>query len=414
MRQEDLKRLSLIKRVIDKVINQVEAGALLKLSTRQIRRITDRVLKEGDNGVIHRSRGKPSCRAYPGRVKERVMKLCRTKYEGFNPTLASEKLFEISKIKISRETLRSWFKQNRIEYKTRKKRPHRNWRERKPYFGQMEQIDGSHHDWFEGRGPKCVLIGYIDDANNNVFVRFYNNEGTISFMDSFKRYTKGYGLPQSVYIDRHAAYKAKRSASIEEQLNNKDPQSQVQRALEELKVEVVYARSAQAKGRIERLFKTLQDRLIKEMRLEGVKSVDEGNKFLKKYLPIYNKRFKVEPLKKENLHRLLAKDTDLDDILCIKTERGLNNDSTVLHNKKLYHILDKVCAKRVVVEEHINGSIRISLKGKTLKYRQIYQRPIKRATKKAYLFKIKKVWRPPMDHPLKAPLFKRRCSLTKT
>ena len=409
MSQKELSRIHIIRKAIDKVITQVEASKILKLTTRQIRRIIKRVLKQGDKGVIHRSRGRPSARAFPERTRERVIKLCKTRYEGFNPTFASEKLFEIDKIKISRETLRGWFKQKHIPYTIRKKRPHRTWRERRHHFGQMQQVDGSHHDWFEARGPECVLMGYIDDANNNVFARFHDYEGTFPFMDSFKRYAKRYGLPQSIYIDRHPTYKSTAKPSIEDQLNNREPQSQVQRALDELGVEVTFAHSAQAKGRIERLFRTFQDRLIKEMRLKGIKSVQEANEFLKYYLPIHNRRFKVEALEKGDLHRPLPKNIDLDSVLCIKTKRGFNNDSTVAHDKKLYLVLDKAYTKHVFVEERISGKMLITHKGSSLRYKQITQRPKKKERPK-YIFALvrKEPYKPPMDHPFKGPMFRAR------
>ena len=399
MNQKELKRVSVMSKVIDEVITQVKASEILSLSTRQIRRIEERVLEEGDKGVIHRSRGVPSGRAFPDSRKNRILTLCKTKYKGFNPTLLSEKLFEINKIKISRETLRGWFKKKDIPYDTRKKRPHRNWRERKRHYGEMQQVDGSHHDWFEGRGQECVLIAYIDDANSRVYAEFHEYEGTLPFMTSFKNYAKKYGLPQNIYIDRHTTYKSPKKPSIEDELNNREPESQVQRALSELAVDVTFAYSPQAKGRIERLFRTFQDRVIKEMRLKGIKSVKEGNKFLKHYLPIYNKRFGVEALKKGDLHRPLPENINLDTILCKKTERGLNNDSTVAHDKKLYHVLDDVYVKKVMVEERVNGKVYITLKGKELKYREITERPIRKELKKPYAFKIKKLWKPPADHP---------------
>ena len=408
MSQKELKRLNVIHKVIDEIIAQVKASEILRLSTRQVRRIEERVLEEGDRGIVHRSRGKPSSRSLPEFVKDKAIKLCKTKYEGFGPTLASEKLFEINKIKLSRETLRGWFKAEGMVYGTRKKRPHRNWRERKHHFGEMEQVDGSHHDWFEGRGPKCVLMGYIDDATGNVFARFHEYEGTFPFMGSFKRYIKRYGIPCSIYIDRHPTYKSTKKPTIEDELNNREPESQVQRALHELGVDVTFAHSAPAKGRIERLFRTFQDRVIKEMRLKNIKTIDEANKFLAWYLPIYNKRFGVEALEKGDLHRSIPKNMNLDKSLCIKTPRGLNNDSTVTHDKKLYHVLDKVRINKVMVEERLNGRLYITYKGKELKYRQITQRPEKKQPKKTYTFKIKKVWHPPMDHPLKGVSFRRR------
>ena len=408
MSQKELKRLNVIHKVIDEVIAQVKASEILGLSTRQVRRIEGRVLEEGDKGIVHRSRGNPSSRSFQEAVKDKTIKLCKTKYEGFGPTLASEKLFEINKIKLSRETLRGWFKDEGMLYGTRKKRPHRNWRERKHHYGEMEQADGSHHRWFENRGPECVLMGYIDDANSRVFAEFHEYEGTFPFMASFKNYAKKYGLPQKLYLDRHSTYKSSKKPSIEDELNNREPQSQVQRALDELGVDVIFARSAPAKGRIERLFRTFQDRVIKEMRLRGIKSVEDGNKFLKDYLPVFNKRFSVEALENGNLHRPVSKSTDLDKSLCIKTQRCLNKDSTVAHDKKLYHVLDKVHTEKVMVEERINGRMFITYKGKPLKYRQITRRPAKKEPKKLYAFKIKKVWHPPMDHPLKGAFFKRR------
>jgi len=410
MSQTELRRVNIINKVIDKVITQLEASNILELSTRQVRRITERVSKEGDKGIIHKSRGRPSTRAFPEKAKDKILKLCKTKYKGFNPLFASEKLFEIEKITISRETLRGWFKKMSIPYKTRKKRPHRAWRERRHFFGQMVQVDGSHHDWFEDRGPRCVLMGYIDDATSNVFARFYGYEGTFPFMDSFKRYAKKYGLPHNIYIDKHSTYKSTAKPSIEDELNDREPQSQVQRALSELGIEVIYANSPQAKGRVERLFRTFQDRLVKEMRLKGIRTVKDANKFLRYYLPAYNRRFKVEAIEKGDLHRPLQKNTDLDSILCIKTKHGLNNDSTVAHDKKLYLVLDRIYTKNVFVQERINGRMLITHKGKPLKYKEIARRPKKEKKRPKYIFaRIKReCYRPPIEHPFKGPLYRAR------
>ena len=410
MSQRELRRVNIIHKILDKVITQLEASKLLGLSTRQVRRITQRVSKEGDEGIIHRSRGMPPAHAFPKKVKDKILTLCKTKYEGFNPLFASEKLFEIDKISVSRETLRGWFKEGDIPYKTRKKRPHRAWRERKYHFGEMEQVDGSHHDWFEGRGPKCVLMGYIDDATSNVFARFYEYEGTFPFMDSFKRYVRKYGIPDSVYLDRHSTYKSTAKPSIEDELENREPLTHVGIAMEELGVEVIFANSPQAKGRIERLFRTFQDRLVKEMRLKGIKSVKKANEFLVHYLPIYNRRFTVEAAEKGDLHRPLSKGIDLDSILCVQTKRGLNNDSTVAHDKKLYLVLDKIRAKNVFVEDRLNGKRLITHNGKPLKYKEIVRRPKKKQEKPKYVLTMvrKERYRPPMDHPLKGPFFRAR------
>jgi len=259
-------------------------------------------------------------------------------------------------------------------------------------------MDGSHHDWFEGRGAWCVLMGYIDDATGKVFGRFYDYEGTIPAMDSFKGYVKKHGLPMAVYLDRHTTYKSPAKASIQDELENEKPLSEFERALKELGVEVIHATSAPAKGRVERLFGTLQDRLVKEMRLRGIRTVQEGNAFLKQYLPVYNRRFSVRPQERSNLHRPLPLGMNLDSILCIKTERALRNDFTVAHNSKLYQIEDRTHASRVMVHEQIDGSIKILYRGQALRFGEITKRP-RRQGKAPVRVGRTEPHPPPPDHP---------------
>jgi transposase len=396
--QEELRRLHVIQKVLEGVIKQVEAAEILSLSSRQIRRIVKRVKAEGDRGIIHKSRGRPSNRRIPDRVKGNVIQLCQLQYKGFGPTLASEKLLEREGIRISDETLRTWLIETGDWKKSRKKGKHRHWRERKAHCGEMVQIDGSHHRWFEGRGPGCVLMGYIDDATGKTFARFYDYEGTIPAMDSFKRYSKQYGLPMSVYLDKHSTYKSTAKPTIEDELNDVEPLSQFERALKELGVEVIHAHSPQAKGRIERLFRTFQDRVVKEMRLRGIGAIEEGNQFLEGYLPLYNRRFSVCPKEKEDFHRPLPKGLDLDTILCMKTERALRNDFTVAHNKKLYQIEDTIKALKVVVQDRIDGSMIITYKGRPLRFKQISARPV-RENRDTVVVRKKKPYIPPADHP---------------
>jgi hypothetical protein len=402
MSQEDLKRLAVIHRVIDKRVTQIEAAGVLGLSDRQIRRLIARVSADGDKGIIHQSRGQLSHNAKDLKIKKKAIDLCRGTYEGFGPTLASEKLFERDKIEISRETLRQWLKHEKLPYKDRKKRPHRQWRERKHHSGQMIQMDGSHHDWFEGRGPRCVLMGYIDDATGIPFAKFCSYEGSLTAMSSFKDYIRKHGIPMSVYLDKHSTYKTTKKPTIEDELNNIDPLSQFGRALGELRVELIHANSPQAKGRIERLFETFQDRVIKEMRLLNICSIEEANKFLEYYLPVFAKRFGVPPAKEGDLHRPLPKGIELDRILCVKTERALRNDFTVAHDKKLYQVLDNIRAKKVMVEEHVDNTMIIRYKDASLKFKKITQSPKKEEPKKAYEFKLKRVYMPQAaDHPWK-------------
>src|SRR5512147_2422731 len=330
-RQGELKRLHVIQKVLEGIIKQVEAAQILLLSGRQIRRIVKRVRSEGTRGIIHRSRGKRSKRKISEKIKEKVLNLYRAQYKDFGPTLATEKLLERNRIRVSDETLRKWLIETGDWKKRRRGRKHRQWRERKHYAGEMVQMDGSHHDWFEGRGPWCVLMGYIDDATGKAFGRFYGYEGTIPAMDSFRHYIQKYGLPMSIYLDKHTTYKSPAKPSIEDQLNDRPALSEFERALKELGVEVIHANSPQAKGRIERLFRSFQDRLVKEMRLRGIRTLEQANAFLKEYLPIYNRRFCVIPRERDNLHRPLGKGVNLDTILCAKTERVLRNDFTVAH-----------------------------------------------------------------------------------
>ena len=378
MSLKELKRLKLVHRSMDGQITQKTAASMAGLSERQVRRIVKTVKEEGDIGIVHRGRGRPSNRRVPDKVKKKVVSLYKKKYLGFGPTLASEKLQEMDGIKLSDETLRLWLLEVGLWKKKRKMPQHRRWRPRKECLGEMVQVDGSHHDWLEGRGPELVLMGWIDDATSNVYARFYDYEGTIPAMDSFKRYVRKYGLPLSVYLDRHTTYKSTKELTQEEILEGmKRSLSQFERALSELGVDVIHAYSPQAKGRIERLFGVFQDRLVKEMRLESIKTKDEANEFLKGYLPKYNQRFRVVPANKINVHVKLPTRFDLDKHLCIKTRRVLRNDNTVAHNGKLYQVKERINVKKVVIQERLNGSLKITRGETNLRYREITERPEK-------------------------------------
>src|SRR5512135_700668 len=316
MSRREAKRLHIIHQALDEQITQTEAARLIDISDRQIRRMIRRIREEGDEGICHRSRGKSSNHGIPKRVKERVLKLFREEYHDFNLAHATEKLFEVHGLTINDETLRLWLNEAGIVYKKRKVKKHRQRRERKAYFGELVQIDGSHHDWFEGRGPVCVFMGYIDDATNTVHGRFYDYEGTMPAMDSMKRYIKQYGIPKSVYLDKHTTYKSWAEPTVEEELNDQKPMSHFEKSLAGLEIEVIHANSPQAKGRVERLFKTLQDRLVREMRLQGIKSVEEANAFLTGYLPMYNRRFSKPASSESDLHRPALHSRELDRFLC--------------------------------------------------------------------------------------------------
>jgi transposase len=405
--QRELKRLHIAQKVLEGSIKQTEAAEMLSLSIRQTGRIVGRIREEGPQGVVHRSRGRESNRKLPEELKDRVMELYRQNYAGFGPTLAQEKLIERDGISISDETLRKWLIGAELWKKKRKGRQHRQWRPRKERYGEMIQVDGSHHDWFEGRGPACVLMGYIDDATGKVYGRFYEYEGTLPAMDSFKRYIRKYGFPMSLYMDKHTTYKSTGRPSIEDELNGTEPVSEFGRAMRELGIQLIHAHSPQAKGRVERLFNTLQDRLVKEMRLRSISSIEGANTFLTEYLPIYNRRFGKKAAQRENLHRPISKGLNLDSILCIKTERTLRNDFTIAHERKLYQIEEAVKTKKLMVEEYTNGSMAIWCQARKVKFREIVMRPEKpqKPQKQSALPTRKTTTAPPNEHPWRRPCF---------
>jgi transposase len=379
MSVQELRRVHVIRQAMNKAVRQREASAVLGITTRQVRRLIQRVQAEGDAGLVHRGRGKPSNRRHSPAGKARVLRLYGQHYGDFGPTLAAEKLAERHGITLSAETLRQWLRARGITHFSRQKRPHRAWRERRAHVGELIQLDGSHHDWFEERGPRCVLMAYIDDASSRVFARFYAYEGTMPAMDSFRRYITHYGMPLALYTDKHTTYKSPAAPTVEEQLAGRRPHSQFERSLAELGVTVIHAHSPQAKGRVERLFRTFQDRLIKELRLAGVATLDVANRFMATYLPIYNRRFAVPPAQAADLHRPRPASRDLDRSLCLKTTRVLRRDWTVAHHGQLYQIRDNVRATHVQVEERIDGTMRLTHHGQPLTYHAIAARPRKAA-----------------------------------
>ncbi|MFI4963507.1 MAG: ISNCY family transposase [Legionellales bacterium] len=379
MRPTELKRLELIKKAIARELTQLEVSEFLDVSQRQVRRIVRRVKEQGNKGVIHQNRGKGNGRRISEAIKAKVLRVYGSRYKDFGATFACEKLAKHEGIRLGRETLRKWIRQEGYESNRRRRRKHRRWRERKEFYGQMIQMDGSHHDWLQGRGPRLVLMGYIDDATSRAFGRFYEYEGTIPAMDSFKRYCLKYGVPQSVYLDCNSAYK----------LNRRDDWyfrsygygtglSEFERALKELKVEVIHAYSPQAKGRIERLFRTLQDRLVKELRLSHAKSIEQANKVLEGYLIEHNRRYLREPARNANLHRRAPTAEELDNMLCKKKDHPLRKDFTLVHDAKLYQIEEWTSVNTIEVREHVDGRMQMIGRGRSLKFKPIADRPIKK------------------------------------
>jgi transposase len=397
MSRKEFRRVPVIHSVINKHITQNEAANILGLSRRQIIRLVKKVKQKGDIALTHNSRGRPSNRAESAKTKNKILNLCRTAYQGFGPTFASEKLFEIDKLHIHPDTLRRWFIEAGIDYRKRRAPKHRSWRPRRDSFGHMVQMDGSHHKWFRGIDKEYVLMGYVDDATSRVYANFYDYEGTKPAMDSFKRYIKRYGIPQSVYLDKHTTYRSPKKPSVEDELANQKTLSQMERVFKELGVDVIHADSPQAKGRVERSFRTHQDRLVKEMELKGIKTIKDANKFLHSYyIPKHNRKFAVIAKDKANLHTSIPGHYNLDRIFSIKNKAALKNDFTIQYDNKFYQILDTIRAKEVSVEERLNDKLYIYYKDKQLSYKLIDKRPEK---PKAVFRPRKPRYVLPKDHP---------------
>jgi len=401
MTREEIKRYQVIRKVLEREINQQEASEVLRISDRQVRRVVKRVRTEGESGITHRSRGRPGNRSIKASFKDKILKLYRSCYEDFGPTLASEKLLERDGLKVNDETLRLWLiKEALWQVKARRVRKSLTWRERKAHFGEMVQLDGSHHDWLEGRGPKLVLMGYIDDATGRFYGKFYGYEGTTPAMDSLKGYINKYGIPKSIYLDRHSTYKNnQRYAYTDWPFRDKEELTQFGRACKQLGIELIYANSPQAKGRVERVFKTLQDRLAKELRLAKSSGCKEANIVLERYQDNFNNKFQVAARRKGDFHRSADKRIPLDDILSSQTQRSLRNDRTVLHNKRWYQVLNRTRAKDVTVYDYLNGRMGIKYGDNRLDYKAI-EGPILRAKPQSPItrsYKARKPYIPPRD-----------------
>lgn len=376
MSQEELKRAHIIRQRLEGHLIQREASIQLDLSVRQVRRLEERVREQGERGLIHGLRGRPSFRKVPEKIQQKVLRIYEKDYYDFGPTLASEKLWERNRIQISDETLRQWLIGADL-WKVKKRKRYRCWRERKARFGEMIQMDGSHHAWFEDRREICTLMGYIDDATGKKRGWFYEYEGTLPAMDSLKRYIKRYGIPLSVYLDRHSTYKGWGKPTIEQQLKSEINLSQFERACKELSIQVIHAHSAPAKGRVERSFRTDQDRLVKELRLEGIKTLEKSNRFLNSYWHRHNQRFSIPARESVDMHRPVPCGMNLDSILCIKTPRVVRNDSTILHEGQFYQILDPNVGKEVIIEEHTNAKTYLTYQGRRIAFKKIHQLPVK-------------------------------------
>lgn len=407
MSLRERKRLSVMERVADGLLKLRVAAEMMKVSYRQAKRIARRYRGEGDAGLVHKGRGKASNRRKPQKFRKRAEELYAAKYFGFGPLLASEHLASEHGLDVDHETLRRWLIEGGLWKAGHRKQKHCQARERRPRRGDLVQIDGSEHDWFEGRGPKPVLMVMIDDATNRTHARFYESEETASAYDVFERYVFVYGLPAALYPDRDSIYVCTREANIEEELAGLGPETQFARAMRELKVEIIPAYSPQAKGRVERRHGLFQDRLVKEMRLLGISTIGQANKYLDEvFLPMINTRYIVEPKDPVNGHRRCPAASTLDMALSWHEARTVGKDWTVRWKNKRFQIDARHAAlglpgRRVTIVEKRDGSITILYKQRSLTFRDAPASTPTPVTqpKPPATSKPRKPWIPPPDHP---------------
>jgi len=369
--ETEMDRLYVLRQVKDRQLTQEEAGQRLELSDRQIRRLLKKVEQGGSQGIKRRKVG--GNRTFPDDLKIQVSEIVKTTYADFGPTFAAEKLQERQGLGINRETLRQWMIEGGL-WKGRPRKAARihQSRERRPRFGELIQIDGSHHDWFEGRAPACCLLVFIDDATSKILsMRFEPSETTQGYLRCLEDHLKTYGRPLAYYSDKHAIFKTTRKDCVDGRLAD----TQIHRALRELQIELICAHSSQAKGRVERANSTLQDRLIKEMRLRQISSIEEGNAYLNSFLSQHNKRFAVQAKNAADAHRPLYHESEgLKRILSIQATRIVTKNLEFSYNCDLYQIQRSgggyhLRNAAVTVCEYTDGTIGVFYKSEPLQYK---------------------------------------------
>lgn len=408
MTNKEAERLTIINNLIAKKINGTDASKQLNLSIRQTKRLKASVIKDGAQGIIHKLRGKVSHNKIEEKLIKKVTKIIKKNYADFGPTLATEKLMEIHKINLGVTTIRNLMIEEEF-FKTKKRKQnqqHRAWRERKECYGEMQQFDGSYHKWLEKRnGNKEVcLLASIDDATGKITkLKFGKNEGVAEVFNFWKDYLQAKNKPVAIYLDKFSTYKVNHKNATD----NHELLTQFQRACNDLNINLISAHSPQAKGRIERLFETLQDRLVKELRLRNISETKTANKFLEEtFIEDFNNRFSVIPAKDTNLHKPLTQhdQTNLDKIFSIQSQRQIKNDFTIQFKNDWYQ-LDEIQPTTVykkdliLIEERLDGSIHLSKKEKYLNFKKLPARPEKIRTKLIALTPSKAPWMPPANHP---------------
>lgn len=370
MSTKELTRLEIIQKVVDHRLTQTMAATQLQLSLRQIKRLTKAYRLHGAEGLISKRRGLPGNRHAPALHKQLALVLLKQHYPDFSPTFAAEKLAENHELYFSKETIRQWMIEIDL-WIPRDKRLKRAYqpRNRRACYGELIQIDGSPHAWFEGRAPKCTLLVYVDDATSHIMEAYFaETESTFTYFQATQSYLAKHGKPVAFYSDKHSVFR----------INNKEAKggagvTQFGRALHDLNIDIICANTPQAKGRVERANRTLQDRLVKELRLRAISTIEEANIYIAEFIEAHNQRFGRPPLSEHNAHRLLSAHEDLNEIFSWQEGRTLSNNLTLQYDKVMYLIEDsietrKLAKKRVTIFDFPNGSIKIKHEDKELPY----------------------------------------------
>jgi hypothetical protein len=370
MSQRERDVLKVMQPVLAGQRTQAEAAALLQITVRQVRRIQRKLEAGGDGAVVHGLRGKPSNHQPDARLRRKVLAAYRANYPDFGPTFAAEKLAERDGLLVCPQTLRRWLIDEGLWSRKRRREAHRSRRPRRACFGELVQLDASIHDWLEGRGEELVLISLIDDATSRVLARFYRAGTVQTHMDLLGHWLRKHGRPLAVYTDRHSIFEPQdKGRAVTQGL------TQFGRALCELQIELIRAHSPQAKGRVERSFGTAQDRWVKEMRLAGAETAEQANEVLARLLPAHNRRFARQARDGTDAHRALGPRHDLGSILSVQSERTVSNDYAVRFDNRFYQLLPPplpgLRGGKVVIEERLDGSMRIRFADRYPAYKEI-------------------------------------------
>src|ERR1700730_12371512 len=419
--QRERDRLKVLHEVKQKHLSQVAAAQRLKVTDRQVRRMLLRIRERGDGALVHGLRGRPSNRKFAVSFQRKVLARVGQRYADFGPTLAAEHLAQEG-VALSRETLRNWMTQAAFgrPRRQRVKKSH-VWRERRASFGELVMQDSSPFRWLEDRGPACQLIAVIDDATSRVWARVTEHDTTEENLRTLEGWLRRYGRPLAQYTDKNSIFQKAGPQPLPEQLRGDPLQTQFGRALNELGIEWIAAHSPQAKGRIERLFETLQDRLVKEMRLSGIDSLQGANHFLEmRFLPEGEQRFTVAPRQSRNAHRPLGSEQRLEEILSVRITRRVAEDHTVSWDGSRWGVLrEDVCAglrgAAVEIERRLDGSHWLRYRGRYLHLRPC-PKPVRPSASPSGLRppglaertprpknKIKPKYHVPAEHPWRKP-----------